>query len=78
VDEEKRAIYLPCVPYLLDIYKLKSIDVSGAFIGARGTVTRGLIELFRKLNLNRSLLNDIVLSVTKDSCRIIHHHLYSK
>jgi len=76
-DAVKRGKYEPCVPYYLELYKLKSLTVSGIYIGARGTITRGVVDLFSKLGLPKSLLFDIVLSVIRDNKVIVQRHLYS-
>ena len=44
-DKNKKKIYEPCIPYLLDKYKLLNIEVIGLMIGARGTIP-GFFEFF--------------------------------
>ncbi|KAJ4451318.1 hypothetical protein ANN_02779 [Periplaneta americana] len=38
VHEEKRAIYVPTIPYYKDKYQLHDISVTGLMFGARGTI----------------------------------------
>ncbi|KAJ4427484.1 hypothetical protein ANN_25132 [Periplaneta americana] len=38
IHEEKRAIYVPTIPYYKDKYQLHDISVTGLMFGARGTI----------------------------------------
>ncbi|KAJ4436920.1 hypothetical protein ANN_17052 [Periplaneta americana] len=51
VCKEKRAIYLPCCSDLGSKYNIKTWDVTGIMIGARGTIPRESLEVFRKLKV---------------------------
>lgn len=75
VDAEKRAHYEPCTADLMARYKLTQIDVIGLFIGARGTLTKFVVNNLIKLGLTKKTLNDIVISVIKDSIKILNYHL---
>jgi len=78
VNTEKKGIYDPCIPYLKDKYKLRSVEVIGLFIGSRGTITTFLHEFVKQHKLGKSLLDEIVISVLKSSAHILHNHLYSQ
>ena len=78
VDIEKRNIYNPCVPDLCKKFQIKSLEVIGLFIGSRGTITN-FFEVFRKkFMLPKSVTKDILLSVIKNSVKILNNHIYTK
>lgn len=62
----------------MEKFNLKSIEVIGLFIGARGTIPTFFENFRKKFDLPKSLCHDIALSAIKGSCHIFHNHLYSK
>jgi hypothetical protein len=51
IDEEKKSIYEPCIPYLKEKYDIDNWIVRGLFIGSRGTITKFFLFLKeQKLN----------------------------
>jgi hypothetical protein len=77
VDQEKKAIYEPCIPYLLSNYNLLHLDVIGLFIGSRGTIPKFFDEFRKSMNLPHSLTEDISLTVIRSSLHIHHNHTYN-
>lgn len=77
VYDEKRQIYEPCVPDLMQKYQLKRIDVIGLLVGARGTITTFFEDFRKKFQLPTTLRNEVVLTTLKGSSQILQHHLYS-
>jgi hypothetical protein len=77
VHREKCGIYNPCIPYLLDKFKLDQIEVIGLFVGVRGTITLFFENFRKRFNLPKSLRDDIVLIVLKGASQILNNHLYS-
>ncbi|KAJ4429690.1 hypothetical protein ANN_21891 [Periplaneta americana] len=59
VCKEKRTIYLPCCSDLGTKYNMKTWDVIGIMIGARDTIPRESLEVFRKLKVPDSTLDMI-------------------
>ena len=80
VNEEKRRIYVPCIPDLTERYRLQGFDVDiiGLYIGARGALSKFFVDFCNKYSLSKDLIGRIVISVLKGSCSILNHHLYSQ
>ncbi|KAJ4445591.1 hypothetical protein ANN_12272 [Periplaneta americana] len=68
--KEKRAIYLPCCSDLGTKYNLKTWDVIGIMIGARGTIPRESLEVFRKLKVPDSTLHMISSTALKEGLEL--------
>ena len=77
VDAEKKAIYNPCIPYFLEKYSLKKIEVIGLLVGARGTITLFLEDFCKRFQLPNTLIKDIIVATLRGSNRIAHNHLYN-
>ena len=77
VNEEKKAIYEPCIPNLCEKYNLSCIEVIGLFIGARGTITNFFENFRKKFKLPKNLRDQVVLTALKGSSQILQHHLYN-
>ncbi|KAI5731459.1 hypothetical protein M8J77_010249 [Diaphorina citri] len=76
VNEEKRSIYIPTIPYYKEKYGLSEIDVRGLFIGARGTITSFFKSFAVEFNISESTLKCISQSVTRASILILRNHIY--
>uniref|UniRef100_A0A8D9ATT4 Uncharacterized protein n=1 Tax=Cacopsylla melanoneura TaxID=428564 RepID=A0A8D9ATT4_9HEMI len=76
VDQEKKSIYEPCIPYFKENFNLKDVKVIGLLIGARGAMTLLFEEFRRNFNLPKSILKEITIAAVRGSCKIIHNHLY--
>lgn len=72
VDEEKKCHYEPTLPDLTNKYN--NVEVIGLMIGARGTIPNFFDEFRHRFNLPKSINNDIVVSVIKDSVYILRNH----
>jgi len=77
VNVEKESIYTPCIPFLLHRYQLKSLEVIGLLVGARGTITTFFDNFRRKFGLPFQVSVDVALVALKGSSQILQHHLYS-
>ncbi|KAJ4445440.1 hypothetical protein ANN_07245 [Periplaneta americana] len=62
VHEEKRAIYVPTIPYYKDKYQLHDISVTGLMFGARGTIPNFSSQFCKTLGLHKSFLNELAPS----------------
>lgn len=76
VNEEKRNIYLPTIPYYKGKYDLEEIDVRGIFIGSRGTITSPFKSFATEFNICESVLKVISQSVVRASILILRNHIY--
>ncbi|KAJ4445130.1 hypothetical protein ANN_06931, partial [Periplaneta americana] len=47
VDKEKKNIYNPTIPYYLQNYQLEELEVIGLLVGARGTATLFMKDVFK-------------------------------
>ena len=67
MNEEKRRIYVPCVPDLTERYRLQGFDVEviGLYIGARGAVPKFFVDFCNKYFLSKDLISRIVISILK-------------
>ncbi|KAL1464026.1 hypothetical protein WDU94_003712 [Cyamophila willieti] len=77
IDQEKKSIYEPTVPYLKEKYGIPNWEVHGLWFGVRGTASPSLVNFFKNYNLKRNDLKELCLTVLKDTLHIIHRHLYS-
>lgn len=74
VNEEKKSIYIPTIPYFMKKYNLNKIVVLGFLIRARGVITSDF-ENFRQFFIFPiTLRDDIVLLTFKVSHQILNHH----
>jgi hypothetical protein len=55
VNLEKQGIYNPCLPDLREKYNLKSLEVIGVFVGARGTTSNFFQSLW---TLEKTILTE--------------------
>ena len=80
VNAEKRNHYLDTIPnYKLRFPQIRSWDVIGLLFGARGTIPKFTADiLLKNLKISNSTMHEIIIGVVKDSCTILHNHLYSK
>lgn len=77
VDDEKKKIYEPCIPYFREKYGVQNWEVLGILVGSRGVLPSFSIKVLERLKIkNRALMVEIVTTVIKDSLFILHHHLY--
>ena len=75
VDQEKKIIYEPTIPYFKTKYDLNSLEVIGLLIGARGVIPKFFSNFLKQFDLPKTLLEDIVVIVLKRSCQILSNHL---
>ena len=78
VDNEKKNIYNPTIPYYLKKYQLKELEVIGLLVGARGTATLFMKDVFKRLGISTSIIPIVTLAALKGSIALLKHHLYSK
>ena len=79
VQEEKSTIYSTCIPDLKVKYGhlgQREYEVIGLWIGARGTVSSGLLDFFRRFDLNQDNLLELANTVLIESLKMIHRHIY--
>uniref|UniRef100_A0A8D8XC72 Uncharacterized protein n=1 Tax=Cacopsylla melanoneura TaxID=428564 RepID=A0A8D8XC72_9HEMI len=76
VNEEKRNIYIPTVPYYKEKYGLNEIEVVGLLIGARGTITSFVKNFAVQYNISEAALKNISQSVVRSSILILRTHIY--
>ncbi|KAJ4447533.1 hypothetical protein ANN_09540 [Periplaneta americana] len=69
VHEEKRAIYVPNIPYYKDTrkYQLHDISITGLMFGARGTIPNFSSQFCKTLGLHKSFLNELALLIIRES-----------
>uniref|UniRef100_A0A8D8W4U9 Uncharacterized protein n=1 Tax=Cacopsylla melanoneura TaxID=428564 RepID=A0A8D8W4U9_9HEMI len=77
INEEKRSIYVPTVPYFQEKYGITKWTVSGLWFGVRGTASPFLKNFFLTNNLQKRRLQEMCLTILKDTMNIIQRHLYS-
>jgi hypothetical protein len=78
VNLEKQGIYIPCLPDLREKYNLKSLEVTGIFVGARGTISSFFHNFCKDQKLPMQLLEDVATIAVKGSHQILTNHLYPK
>ena len=76
VNNEKKQIYEPTIPYYIQEYKLESIEVIGILIGARGTIPHKFVCFCKDFHLPNSLIQSVALTSLKYSIYILRNHLY--
>ena len=79
VDEEKRAIYLPCIPHLSESYKATDYtwEVYGLLFGARGSSYKYTRDILTKFKVTKTKIKDICIKILKDSIinyNTTHYH----
>ncbi|KAJ4445971.1 hypothetical protein ANN_12657 [Periplaneta americana] len=77
VHEEKRAIYVPTIPYYKDKYQLHDISVTGLMFGARGTIPNFTSQFCKTLGLHKSFLNELALLIIREQARKIVFKVYN-
>ncbi|KAJ4445610.1 hypothetical protein ANN_12292 [Periplaneta americana] len=78
VDNEKKNIYNLTIPYYLKKYQLKELEVIGLLVGARGTATLFMKDVFKRLGIPTSFIPIVTLAALKGSIALLKNHLYSK
>lgn len=76
VNEEKQRLYEPCVTDIQAKCKLKHLQVIGLLIGARGTIPKFVLDVFKQFEVNGTMIEEIVVEALRGSCRILHNHTY--
>ncbi|KAJ4440440.1 hypothetical protein ANN_08581 [Periplaneta americana] len=76
VHEEKRAIYVPTIPYYKDKYQLHDISVTGLMFGARGTIPNFSSQFCKTLGLHKSFLNELALLIIRESVKLLRNLVY--
>ncbi|KAJ4428322.1 hypothetical protein ANN_24341 [Periplaneta americana] len=59
VDKEKKNIYNPTIPYYLQKYQLEELEVIGLLVGARGTATLFMKDVFKRLGIPTSIIPSV-------------------
>lgn len=77
INNEKRAIYEPTIPYFQQKYGISQWTVHGLWFGVRGTASPYLVNFFKSHRLKKNDLKNLCLTVLKDTLHIIQRHLYS-
>lgn len=79
VDEEKKRIYKPCIriPDVKEILKLKSLEVIGLLIEARGTLTKLFLDFCSKFKI-KNIIENIGIEAIKGSCKKRYFNLKNK
>ena len=62
--------------YFCQKYRVSNITVTGLFFGARVTVSKFFVERRGKYKLQKSIENEIVISIIKYSVAILTKNLY--
>ncbi|KAL1446364.1 hypothetical protein WDU94_005663, partial [Cyamophila willieti] len=76
VNQEKKDIYIPTVPYYKEKYGLNEIEVRGLLIGARGTITSFFKSFSAEFNISEASQKIISQSVIRSSILILRNHIY--
>ena len=78
VDQEKNAIYEPCLPYLAAKFEipLSNWIVIELLIGARGSASKVTVATLKCLKMTIFEIDEIVLQILNDSLQILQYHLY--
>jgi hypothetical protein len=77
VQEEKSSIYDKCHADLKEKYGIEHIRTIGLWVGARGTIPKGLLDFWNEFKLEKALLDDIAQISLLSTIKMIHHHIYS-
>ncbi|CAI6351092.1 unnamed protein product [Macrosiphum euphorbiae] len=77
VDEEKKPIYEPTVPFFKEKYQINNWEVHGLRFGVRGTASPLLRYFFKNTALDLREIKEMCLAVMRDTLNIIHEHLYT-
>jgi len=77
LDEEKKSIYEPNVPFFKAKYQINNWKVHGQWFGVHGTTSPLLRDFFKNKALDLRELKEMYLAVMRDTFNIIYKHLYS-
>ena len=81
VHAEKRRIYEPCIPFLKQRFAAafgnREYEVIGLWMGARGTISKNMVEFFDRFQLDRRKLLELSNTVVWDSLDMLHNHIYA-
>jgi uncharacterized protein YaaW (UPF0174 family) len=78
VDEEKKAIYEPTVPFFEKKYTIENLTVIGLLFGSRGTLNKDYTYFRKKFKIPKLIDQVLVTSILKNSVSILRNHLYNK
>jgi hypothetical protein len=79
-DAEKKKIYDSCVPDIKLRYHQfgdREFEVIGLWFGARGAVSKEIIQFFERFKLDKKCLPELAENVLADSIQIVRSHIYS-
>ena len=78
IDQEKKAIYELCLPYLADKFQipLSNWIVIGLLFGARGSASKFSVGTLKALKITVFEIDLIILQVLKGSLQILKYQLY--
>ena len=74
---EKKGHYDPSCTYFSDKYGIESWEVIGFLFGAKDTVTKFTVNVFKCFGFDTNILQDIAIQILLDSLYILHNHLYN-
>ena len=81
VDAEKKRMYEPCLLYRADKYRLVygelAWEVIELFSGARGIVSKFVVDFWKRFDLNMCALVDVAQDILSYSVHLISSHIYS-
>jgi hypothetical protein len=63
-------------PDLKEKYNLKSLEVTGIFVGAKGTISKFFQRFCKDHKLPKQLLEDVAIIAVKGSHLILTNYLY--
>src|SRR5690625_3942686 len=79
VQEEKERLYAGCANSLNAKFSSRfghrDYQVIGLWMGARGTVSKGLSNFFSNFRLGKMILPELAEEVLVASIRMLHHHI---
>ena len=78
VNEEKKAIYNPCIPHFSERYKIpiNAWEVMGLLFGARGTSFKLTRNFLTSLKISNADYDKLLVMIMRDSLSLLHNHLY--
>jgi len=76
VNQEKKSIYDPCIPYFQSKFNLKEVETIGLYIGARGTISNFFVSFLKRFRIPMKVIEERVPLVLKSSALICNKHLY--
>jgi hypothetical protein len=76
VNTEKQRFFNECLPDLKEKYNPKSLEVTGIFVGAQGTISKLFQRLCKDHKLPEQLLENVAFIAVKGSNQILTKDMY--